>query len=332
MPDPARLCATIPAEYSGLRADQALAMLFPEHSRSRIARWIRSGAALLDGARSSPKAKVVGGEKVDILCKGSPDESLAARPGDLAIVHEDSEALVIDKPPGLVVHPGAGNLDHTLLNRLIFFDPSLRSIPRCGIVHRLDKDTSGLMVIARTLTAHTRLVEMLRRREVERIYEAVTLGIPPAKGTIDAAIARDRRRRTRMAIDAAGKPAITHYRRLQRYSRNARMELRLESGRTHQIRVHLAHIGYPILGDAVYGGRHGRDRFSDGPSVISRDVADAGDIDPPSFFPRQALHAKRLSFAHPSTKETMVFESEPPADMQGLIESLASENASRRPR
>ncbi|WP_025772549.1 RluA family pseudouridine synthase, partial [Thioalkalivibrio sp. HK1] len=246
MSHPERLCATIPTEYSGLRADQALARLFPEHSRTRIAHWIRSGAASVDGVALSPRSRVVGGEKVDIACEGARDDTLVARDGALAIVHEDSEVLVIDKPPDLVVHPGAGNRDHTLLNRLIFFDPGLRDIPRCGIVHRLDKDTSGLMVIARTLTAHTRLVEMLRRRDVERIYEAITVGIPPSAGTIDAAIARDRKRRTRMAIDPAGKSAITHYRRLERYLRCARMEIRLETGRTHQIRVHLAHIGYPI--------------------------------------------------------------------------------------
>ena len=303
------LNGTVPVTLSGLRADQAVATLFPQHSRARIQRWIREGTATLDGTAVRVKDRVAGGELVSILCTVEHDELSEAQPGPLAVLHADPDVLVIDKPPGLVVHPGAGNRDGTLLNRLLAYDAGLRTIPRAGLVHRLDKDTSGLMLVARTLRAHTGLVARIKAREVERIYEAVVVGSPPVRATVEAAIGRDRARRTRMAVGLHGKHAVTRYRVAERFARHARLEVALETGRTHQIRVHLAHLGYPIVGDATYGGRRSSARTSGIPHAVAA-------------FPRQALHARRLSFRHPVSDRTLTIESVLPPDLQRLVEAL----------
>ena len=307
-----RLDGVVPATLCGLRTDQALARLFPQHSRARIQQWIRAGAATLDGARVRARDRVVGGERVRILCAVASDDRPAAQPGPIAVLHDDPHLLVLDKPPGLVVHPGAGNHEGTLLNRLLAHDPGLRAVPRAGLVHRLDKNTSGLMLVARSLVAHTRLVAQIRAREVDRVYEAVVTGSPPPRATVEAPIGRDHARRTRMAVETRGKPAITHYRVLERYRGHARLEVALETGRTHQIRVHLAHVGHSIVGDPTYGSR--RPRTPEVPDAVRA-------------FTRQALHARRLSLSHPVSGSALNVESELAPDMQGLVEALRADAA-----
>ena len=310
-----RLDGVVPATLCGLRTDQALARLFPQHSRARIQQWIRAGAATLDGATVRAKDRVVGGERIRILCAVASDDRSTAQPGPLAVLHDDPDLLVVDKPPGLVVHPGAGNHDGTLLNRLLAHDPGLRAVPRAGLVHRLDKNTSGLMLVARSLVAHTRLVAQIRAREVERVYEAVVTGSPPPQATVEAPIGRDRARRTRMAVEIRGKPAVTHYRLLELYRGHARLEITLETGRTHQIRVHLAHVGHSIVGDPTYGRR--RPHAPDVPDAVRE-------------FTRQALHARRLSLSHPVSGSALRIESDLAPDMRGLVEALRAEAADSR--
>ena len=317
MTTPIRLDGIIPDALAGSRADQALAKIFPQHSRARIQGWIRAGAATLDGAALRAKDRVAGGERIDIACTIETEGRSAAQPGPLAVIYHDPDLLVLDKPPGLVVHPGAGNRDGTLLNRLLAYDPGLRSVPRAGLVHRLDKNTSGLMLVARSLHAHTGLVAQIKARRVERVYEAVVIGSPPSRATVDAPIGRDRMRRTRMAVAPKGKHAVTHYRVVERYRRHARLEVALETGRTHQIRVHLAHAGHPIVGDATYGAHRTGTRAADAPNT-------------PSAFPRQALHARRLSLGHPVSGRALSFESMLPPDMQGLVDALRAASAGSR--
>ena len=309
-----RLDGVIPGPLSGLRADQALAKVVPQHSRARIQHWIRAGAATLDGVAFRARDRVAGGERIRILYAIEGDGQSAAQPGPIDVLYEDSDLLVLDKPPGLVVHPGAGNRDRTLLNRLLAYDPELRTIPRAGLVHRLDKDTSGLMLVARSLHAHTRLVNQLKAREVGRVYEAVVSGSPPARATVDAPIGRDRVRRTRMAVEDRGRQAVTHYRVVERFRYHARLEVAIETGRTHQIRVHLAHSGYPIVGDSVYGKRRSRRRAADAPNATSG-------------FPRQALHARHLSLSHPISGRALEFECDLAPDMLELTEALRAEAA-----
>jgi len=278
---------TIPIELGGLRLDQALAKLFPQHSRSRLQGWLRDGLIRVDGASPDARRKVCGGESVEIDAP-PPPEITAQLPEDipLDVVFEDEHLLVIDKPAGLVVHPGSGNWSGTLLNALLHHDPALAGVPRAGIVHRLDKETSGLMVVAKTLVAQTELVRQLQARTVKRHYLALAQGEVRAGGTVDAPIGRHPTQRTRMAVVGNGRPAVTHYLITARYRRATLLECRLETGRTHQIRVHMAHIGHPLVGDPVYGLRRSGDARLDG-------------------FARQALHAFRLGLVHPHSGEAM---------------------------
>ena len=290
---------TAPAACAGLRLDQALAKLLPEFSRSRLAHWVRSGRATVDGRTALPRQKVRGGERIEIA--PLPETAAAAhRPEDipLDVVFEDDALLVVNKPAGLVVHPGSGNWQGTLLNALLQRVPALSGVPRAGIVHRLDKDTSGLLVVAKTLAAQASLVRQLQARSVRREYLAVAHGRVARDGRIEAPIGRHPLRRTRMAVVARGRPAVTHYQVLERHAHATVLRCRLETGRTHQIRVHLASLGHPLLGDATYGKRGGIP------------------------FARQALHAERLALVHPGTGKAMEWHAPLPADMRKLIASL----------
>ncbi|HEY7744653.1 MAG TPA: 23S rRNA pseudouridine(1911/1915/1917) synthase RluD [Burkholderiales bacterium] len=298
-PAPGRLRLTAPAACAGLRLDQALAKLLPAYSRSRLAQWVRSGHATVDGRAALPRQKVRGGELIEIAPQ--PDAATAEhRPEDipLDVVFEDAALLVVNKPAGLVVHPGSGNWRGTLLNALLQRVPALAGVPRAGIVHRLDKDTSGLLVVARTLAAQASLVRQLQARSVKREYVAVAQGRVARDGRIEAPIGRHPVKRTRMAVTARGRPAVTHYHVLERHALATVLRCRLETGRTHQIRVHLAALGHPLVGDATYGKRGG--------------VA----------FARQALHAERLALIHPESGKAMEWKAPLPDDMRKLISSL----------
>jgi 23S rRNA pseudouridine1911/1915/1917 synthase len=304
---------TIPREHAGQRLDQALAALLPDYSRSRLKSWIESGEIRVDGLACRPRDKVGGGETVTLEATLPGENRAAAQPIPLAIVHEDPHLVVIDKPAGLVVHPGAGNPDQTLQNALLAWDAALAALPRAGIVHRLDKDTSGLLVVARTLPAHTALVRMLGEREVHREYEAICRGVMTAGGTVEAPIARHPTDRVRMAVREGGRESVTHYRVIRRFAGYTHVRVQLETGRTHQIRVHLAHAGFPIVGDRVYGGRL---TLPKGASEALRQAL--------REFPRQALHAARLAFDHPVTGRPVECASPLPADMRTLLDALAT--------
>ncbi len=294
----------------GLRLDQALARLFPQYSRNRLQAWLDSGHVSVEGAGVEASRAlrrnhaVTGGEKIVVRPPEAPAGTAPkAQRMALKIVYEDASIIVLDKPAGLVVHPGAGQPDRTLLNALLAHAPSLGAVPRAGIVHRLDTDTTGLLVVAKTVEAQASLARQLAERTMRRVYLAVVQGDPPASGTIDAPIGRDVRARTRMAVSARGKPARTSYRVLERFGQAALVECRLESGRTHQIRVHFQHIRHPLVGDTVYrrGTRHGLS------------------------FPRQALHATELSLVHPASGKPMSWKAPPPRDFQKLVASLRDE-------
>jgi 23S rRNA pseudouridine1911/1915/1917 synthase len=310
--------AAVPLTAAGRRFDQALAEMFPDYSRSRLSGWIKSGAVTLDGATVPPRQLLRGGEQV--VLQAELENEVTSAPEDIAldIVHEDDHLLVLNKPAGLVVHPGAGNPAGTLLNALLFHDPKLAELPRAGIVHRLDKDTSGLMVVARTLPTYTALVDLLSRHEVERQYEAVVLGTMVAGGTVDEPIGRSMGDRLRQAVrdEEDGKRAVTHYRLRERFRAHSLLQCQLETGRTHQIRVHMAHIGHPLIGDPLYGG-----------GLKLPKGASAELIGTLRGFRRQALHAERLSFIHPATGEEMSFRAERPADQRLLIEALREDLA-----
>ena len=284
----------------GLRLDQALARLFHQYSRNRLQAWLEQGHIKVDGKRLSARYAITGGERVELAPPHTEGPSPRAQKMPLKIVFEDADLIVIDKPVGLVVHPGAGQPDRTLMNGLLAHSPALAGVPRAGIVHRLDKDTSGLLVVAKTVEAQTSLVEQLASRTVRRTYLALVQGDPPASGVIDAPVGRDPRARTRMAVTHRGKDSRTTYRVVERFGSVALVECRLDTGRTHQIRVHFQHIRHPLVGDTVYrrGTRHG--------------IA----------FPRQALHAAELSLAHPSSKKEMTWRSPLPKDMKRLLDEL----------
>jgi 23S rRNA pseudouridine1911/1915/1917 synthase len=306
---PTPLELTVPEECAGLRLDQALSRLLPEFSRSRLARWVRGELVTVDGRPALPRHKVWGGERVTLQPLPDPRE-YADRPEaiTLEIIYENGALLVVNKPPGLVVHPGAANWHGTLLNALLEHEPGLAAVPRAGIVHRLDKDTSGLLVVAKTLRAQTDLARQLAARSVKREYLAVAHGRVARDGKIEAPIGRHPAKRTRMAVIARGRHAVTHYQVLERYADATLLRCRLETGRTHQIRVHLSTLGHPLVGDPTYGKRASRIPF-----------------------PRQALHAERLALVHPDSRRAMSWQVDPPQDMQELIAALrrGSEQATR---
>lgn len=304
----------IPPEAAGQRLDQALSGLLPDYSRTRIKEWIEAGQVRVDGMSMRPKDKVLGGEHVDIEAELPADDAVEPEAIELDIAYEDEHVLVINKPVGLVVHPGAGNPAGTLQNALLHFDPKLAEVPRAGIVHRLDKDTSGLMVVARTVESHTALVRAIEAREVEREYEAVCVGVMTGGGTVDAPIGRHPIDRVRMAIREDGREAVTHYRVIKRFRGHTHVRCKLETGRTHQIRVHMAHIQYPLVGDRVYGGR-----------LLLPKGATPALVDALRAFKRQALHAARLAFEHPKTGEIVERVAPLPADMQRLLDVLAED-------
>ena len=305
--------ATVPLGAAGRRFDQALAEMFPDYSRSRLSGWVKSGAVTLDGVVAPPRQLLRGGELVRLQVELAVEVTSTPEAIELNIVHEDEHLLVLNKPAGLVVHPGAGNPAGTLLNALLHHNPQLAELPRAGIVHRLDKDTSGLMVVAKTLPTYTALVDLLSRHEVERQYEAVVLGTMVAGGTVDEPIGRSMGDRLRQAVrdEEDGKRAVTHYRLRERFRAHSLLQCQLETGRTHQIRVHLAHIHHPLIGDPLYGG-----------GLKLPKGASAELIAMLRGFRRQALHAEKLSFIHPISGEALSFSAERPADQLALIEAL----------
>lgn len=308
------LAATIPAAAAGQRLDQVLAELFPDYSRSRLQLWIRSGAVLVDGVQRKGKDRIFGLEKVLIDAELEEAVGVIAQDIPLTVVYADEDLLVVDKPAGLVVHPAAGNHDGTLQNALLHYDATLATVPRAGIVHRLDKDTSGLLVVARNLTAHQSLVAQLQARTVKREYLAAVCGLLVSGGTVDAPIGRHSVDRKRMAVSTFGKPAITHYRIEARYNAHSLVRVNLETGRTHQIRVHMTYIRHPLIGDPVYGGR------ARPPASLSATARAAV-----SEFPRQALHATRLSLRHPLSGDILEWHSPMPDDMVALVQTLADD-------
>jgi len=300
---------SIPVDLAGLRADQALARLFPEHSRSRLQSWLKTGRILIDGKSPDSKSKVWGGETVQLSPEPS-DEVLAEQAEDipLNVVFEDDTLLVIDKPAGLVVHPAAGNWSGTLLNGLLAHHAAAATLPRAGIVHRLDKDTSGLLVVARTLEAQTDLVRQLQARSVKRHYYALVHGMPLESGRVEAPIGRHPVQRTKMAVVPGGREALTHFRVVERFERATLVECSLATGRTHQIRVHMAHIGHPLVGDATYGKTRSADPRLDA-------------------FPRQALHAWQLGLIHPRTGQACRWEVPLPDDFRLLLDEIGGRKA-----
>ncbi len=303
--------AQVPDLLSGQRLDQVAAGLFSEYSRGRLQIWIKEGNLLVNGKVLRSKDKIYAGDKLSLETELVADETWAAEPRELNIVYEDDDVMVIDKPVNTVVHPAAGNRSGTLLNGLLHYCPQLSEIPRAGIVHRLDKDTSGLMVVAKNLQAHRILVKQLQRREVEREYEAVVIGVMTAGGTVNLPLGRHPVHRQKRAVIENGKDAVTHYRVLKRFRSHTHVRVKLETGRTHQIRVHMSHIRYPLVGDPLYGGRL---QIPKGCSGALANVL--------KNFDRQALHARRLGFIHPRTGEMVSWESELPADMQALLVAL----------
>ncbi|KRG46253.1 ribosomal large subunit pseudouridine synthase D [Stenotrophomonas panacihumi] len=308
--------AVVPDGAAGRRFDAVLAELFPEFSRSRLAEWIKSGDALLDGNPARPRDPVKGGEVVTLQAVLETQTHAVPQDIPLDVLYEDDQVFVIDKPAGLVVHPGAGNPDGTLVNALLHRDPSLSALPRAGIVHRLDKDTSGVMVVARTLEAQTALVEQLSAREVHRQYLAVVVGALVSGGTANAPIDRHPRDRLKMAVREDGRDAVTHFRLRERFRSHTALECRLETGRTHQIRVHMAHLKHPIIGDPLYGGALKL------PKGATEELA--AEL---RGFKRQALHAETLEFAHPVSGEPVRASAPVPADLKRLMDALRADTA-----
>jgi len=306
---------TIPLEYASQRLDAVLVKMFPDYSRSRLQQWIKAERVWLDGAIPRPRDKVIGGEHLELHIEHENlDESVIPQDIPLDIIYEDDAILVVNKPIGLVVHPAAGHPDGTLQNGLLFHCESLSEVPRSGIVHRLDKDTSGLLVVAKTLKAHKILVEQLQARTVHREYQAIVFGVLTAGNTIDIGIGRHGRDRKKMAVKPEGKQAITHFRVIDRYRGHTRIKVNLETGRTHQIRVHMAYVKHPLVGDQTYGGR-------------LQLPAGCGDELKTMLrnFDRQALHARKLGLNHPETGRQMEWQAPLPDDMKALIAVLEAD-------
>lgn len=311
MSEKIELEARVPSEYTGKRFDQVVALLFAEFSRSRLTLWIKEGAILVDGKELKPREKLYGGEKIVVNAMVEDMEVHEAEDIPLDIVYEDDDIMVVNKPAGLVVHPAVGNRTGTLLNGLLHYYPAIAQVPRAGIVHRLDMDTTGLMVIAKTLQAQTDLVGQLQDRSMGREYEAITYGVMTGGGCVDEPMGRHATNRLKMAVVSIGKEAVTHYRLLEKFRAHSHIRLKLETGRTHQIRVHMSHINYPLVGDQTYGGRA---RL---PKGIDQDT-----VDVLRAFKRQALHAKKLELWHPGTGEQMSWEIPLPDDFVALLKAL----------
>lgn len=303
--------AKIPFDLAGLRFDLVLAKLFPDYSRARLQAWLRQGCIKADGLAIRASAKTRGGEWVELSATLIPEQRWVAEAIGLDIVYEDESLLIINKPAGLVTHPAAGNWQGTLVNALLHYAPQLANLPRAGLIHRLDKDTSGLLVVAKTLAAHAYLVNQLQQRLIQRHYQAVVQGVVTGGGTVDEPLGRHPHHRTRMAIVKTGKPAITHYRLLERFNYHSLLLVKLETGRTHQIRVHMAAIRYPLLGDATYGGRL---------QIPPQATAELSQT--LRQFKRQALHAWRLGLTHPESGQWQEWEAPLPHDMQALLSAL----------
>jgi 23S rRNA pseudouridine1911/1915/1917 synthase len=314
MPKHQQIISTVSLDMGGQRLDQVVASLCPQYSRSQLQKWIKAGHIRVDDKIYKPKERLTGGEQVIINAVLEPQTEFDAEDIPLTIVYEDDAIIIINKPAGLVVHPAAGNWSGTLVNALLHHEPQLEMLPRAGIVHRLDKDTTGLMVVAKTLEAHTDLVEQLQKRDVSREYLALVHGNVVAGSTVEANIGRHPVDRKRQAVTEGGKEAITHYRIEERFSHHTLLRVSLETGRTHQIRVHLSWKHMPIVGDQTYGGRP---RFPAGASENLRSAVQA--------FPRQALHATRLGLKHPATGEAMAWEAAVPEDMAALFDALRKE-------
>jgi len=311
MTEKVQLSATVSDDLIGKRLDQAVAELFPDYSRSRLQGWIKDGQLTVDGEIKRPRDKLQGGELLTIAAELDVIDQYKAVEMPLNIIYEDDDIMIINKPAGLVVHPAAGHWDDTLLNGLLHYFPAIAQVPRAGIVHRLDMDTTGLMVVAKTIQAQTELVSQLQDRSMGREYEAVVGGVMTGGGTVDEPLGRHSRSRQKMAVVGVGKEAITHYRVLKRFRAHTHIRLKLETGRTHQIRVHMSYINYPLVGDQLYGGRF---RL---PKGVSPQL-----LEKLKGFNRQALHAKRLELFHPATGELMAWEVDLPDDMQSLLKSL----------
>ena len=309
------LSSIITFELSGSRLDQALAKLFPDYSRSQLQNWIRAGHVFVDDKpQTTIRSKVLAGQAISIMATLQPTERWVAQDIPLEVCYEDNALIVINKPAGLVVHPGAGVPDHTLINALLHYDANLATIPRAGIIHRLDKETSGLLVIARTLPAHHTLVKQMKQRAIEREYEAIVKGVLISGATINAPIGRHPVQRTRMTVIASGREAITHYRIIKRYRAHTHIRIRLETGRTHQIRVHMNHIHHPLVGDPSYGQQIGI------PNQVSAPLKKSL-----QQFKRQALHAATLRLQHPTTQRMLEWHAPLPADMDNLIKKLQAD-------
>jgi 23S rRNA pseudouridine1911/1915/1917 synthase len=305
----------IPAAYAGMRLDQVLAALLPSYSRSLLQQWIRAGHIQVNGRQLRPRDPVAGGEQVQGIIPQRQATAVKPQAIPLVIHYEDADLFVLNKPAGLVVHPAAGNSDGTLVNALLHYAPELATLPRAGLVHRLDKDTSGLLVVARSQRAHTSLVAQLQARTIEREYQAVVSGRMTAGGTLSAPIGRHPGDRKRMAVVSGGKAAVTHYRVMRRFINHTQLWIKLETGRTHQIRVHMAYLRYPLVGDPVYGGRCQASKGVSNALIVLRD------------FPRQALHATRLAITHPTSGQRLAWQTPLPADMAGLLSVLEENNA-----